>query len=58
MDKATGMTTMLRNDFANGKFAFTNIGIVNQGATCTEGYGYDLHDLGVRWNDLDGDGEL
>ncbi|CZT02070.1 uncharacterized protein RAG0_09396 [Rhynchosporium agropyri] len=56
VDKATGATTVLRNDFANGKFSFTNIGVVTGTATCTEGYGHDLHDLGVRWNDIDGDG--
>ncbi|PVH86852.1 carbohydrate esterase family 3 protein [Cadophora sp. DSE1049] len=56
VDKATGATTVLRNDFANGKFVFTNIGVVTGTATCQEGYGYDLHDLGVRWNDVDGDG--
>mgnify|MGYP003629443527 FL=1 len=56
VDKTTGATTVLRNDFANGKFAFTNIGVVTGTATCKEGYGYDLHDLGVRWNDIDGDG--
>lgn len=56
IDKATGATTVLRNDYANGKFSFTNIGLVTGSATCTEGYGYDMHDTGVRWNDLDGDG--
>ncbi|KAL2074793.1 hypothetical protein VTL71DRAFT_8572 [Oculimacula yallundae] len=57
VDKATGATTVLRNDFANGRFAFTDIGVVTGSATCREGYGYDLHDLGVRWNDIDGDGK-
>lgn len=32
------------------------MGVVNAGASCSEGYGYDLHDNGVRWHDLDGDG--
>ena len=56
VDKASGATTVLRNDYANGVFAFTNIGVVTGSATCTEGYGTDKHDLGVRWNDMDGDG--
>lgn len=56
VDKKTGATTVLRNDFANNKFAFTDIGVVTGTATCTEGYGYELHDVGVHWNDLDGDG--
>lgn len=47
---------MLRNDFANGKFAFTDIGVVTGSATCTTQYGFDLHDNGVRWHDIDGDG--
>ncbi|KAH6707532.1 hypothetical protein BKA61DRAFT_678931 [Leptodontidium sp. MPI-SDFR-AT-0119] len=57
VDKATGAITVLRNDFANGKFAFTSIGVVTGTAKCTESYGYDLHDLGLRWNDIDGDAE-
>ena len=47
---------MIQNNYANGKFSFTNLGVVTSTATCTEGYGRDKHDLGVRWNDLDGDG--
>jgi len=56
VDRASGATTMIRNDFTNGKFNFTSIGVVTGAASCTEGYGYDIHDLGVRWSDLDGDG--
>ncbi|KAK2624027.1 hypothetical protein QTJ16_006661 [Diplocarpon rosae] len=56
VDRATGRTTVLRNDFANGEFAFTNQGVVTGDAECAEGYGYQMHDNGVRWNDMDGDG--
>jgi hypothetical protein len=56
VDKLTGTTTMYRNDFANGQFAFTNIGVVTGSATCTTQYGFDFHDNGVRWHDIDGDG--
>lgn len=56
IDKASGATTMLRNDFDGKTFTFTNIGVVTGAATCTAGYGYELHDIGVRWHDLDGDG--
>ncbi|OWP06605.1 hypothetical protein B2J93_5084 [Marssonina coronariae] len=82
VEKATGRTSMLRNDFANGKFAFADVGEVTGNAGCAEGYGYHLgypqtsdetpvlqrardetdddlhnrHDIGARWNDLDGDG--
>jgi hypothetical protein len=49
---------VLKNSFLNGKFTFKNLGVVTGSAGCTEGYGYDRHDNGVRWNDLDGDGML
>ncbi|PBP16288.1 hypothetical protein BUE80_DR012963 [Diplocarpon rosae] len=42
VDKATGRTTVLRNDFANGKFAFTDKGVVTGDAECAEGYGYQI----------------
>ena len=45
VDKASGATTMLRNEFVGGKFIFTNIGVVTGGATCTEGYGWDLRGM-------------
>ncbi|KFY78640.1 hypothetical protein V499_02243 [Pseudogymnoascus sp. VKM F-103] len=58
VDKATGSTTMLRNDWDGTKFTFTNIGVVSGGATpCTQGYGYTNNDLGVRFADIDGDGK-
>lgn len=57
MDKASGAATLFHNDFANGKFAFSNQGVVTGSATCTEGYGYDLRDTGIRWADIDGDGK-
>jgi hypothetical protein len=47
---------MYRNDFQNGKFSFTNIGVVTGSATCTTQYGPQFHDNGVRWHDIDGDG--
>ncbi|KAH8797345.1 hypothetical protein F5884DRAFT_815081 [Xylogone sp. PMI_703] len=56
VDKGSGATTVLKNNYANGKFSFTSLGLVTGSATCTEGYGYDRHDNGVRWNDIDGDG--
>ena len=51
---------MLQNEYVVGQtyFTFKDIGVVTGSATCTEGYGSDKHDLGVRWNDLDGDGEF
>lgn len=49
---------MLKTNFANGQFSFEDLGVVNAGARCTTGYGYDLNDLGVRWNDIDGDGNV
>ena len=57
VDKANGATTVIQNKFSAGKFAFTNLGVVTGSATCTEGYGHDKHDLGVRWYDVDGDRE-
>ncbi|KAK4545949.1 hypothetical protein LTR36_002513 [Oleoguttula mirabilis] len=56
VDKDTGATTVIRNEFSSGLFAFSDLDVVTGSATCTEGYGSDKHDLGVRWNDLDGDG--
>nr|OQO24051.1 hypothetical protein B0A51_05021 [Rachicladosporium sp. CCFEE 5018] len=56
VDKSSGSTTVLQNRFASGKFSFVSLGVVTGSATCTEGYGTDKHDLGVRWNDIDGDG--
>ena len=58
VDKATGATTVIRNDYdsATRKFVFTNIGVQTGAATCNEGYGYYKHDLGVQWHDMDGDG--
>ncbi|KAK5111586.1 hypothetical protein LTR85_011815 [Meristemomyces frigidus] len=56
VDKASGATTVIQNKFSSGVFTFSDLGVVTGSATCTEGYGYDKHDLGVRWNDLDGDG--
>ncbi|KAK4565366.1 hypothetical protein LTR86_003983 [Recurvomyces mirabilis] len=55
VNKQGGQTAAYINQYANGKFTFNNIGIVTGSATCTEGYGADKHDRGVRWNDLDGD---
>lgn len=50
---------MQRNDFntTTDKFAFTNMGVVSNGATCTEGYGKRIVDLGVRFADITGDGK-
>lgn len=56
VDKNTGSTIVLKNNYANCKFSFTNLGVVTGSAGCTQGYGYDRHDNGVRWNDIDGDG--
>lgn len=56
VDKTTGTTGVVLNNYKNGEFSFSDIGIVTGAATCKEGYGNDKHDLGVRWNDLDGDG--
>jgi hypothetical protein len=47
---------MFRNDFANGKFVFTNIGFVTGFATCGTEYRHDFYDNGVRWYNIDGDG--
>ena len=47
---------MIQNNFNSAGFSWTNLGVVTGSATCTEGYGTDKHDKGVRWNDLDGDG--
>lgn len=58
MDKASGLSTLLKNNYDGTKFTFANMGIINAGSTCVAGYGYDLHDLSVRWNDVDGDGRL
>ena len=55
VDKDTGATTVILNEYSSGAFSFSNIGVVTGSATCTEGYGNDKHDLGVRWHDLDGD---
>lgn len=55
VDKASGATTVIQNQYS-GTFAFSNLGVVTGSATCTEGYGKDKHDKGVRWNDIDGDG--
>jgi hypothetical protein len=55
VDQHSGATTVYLNKFSSGKFSFSNIGVVTGTATCTEGYGTDKHDRGVRWNDLDGD---
>lgn len=57
VEKDTGTTVMIQNLFANGKFNFKNVGAVSGAATCTEGYGSDKHDQGVRWSDIDGDGK-
>lgn len=58
VDKASGATTVLQNKYASGLFTFSSLGVVTGSASCTEGYGREKHDLGVRWNDIDGDGEL
>lgn len=58
VDKASGATTVIKNDYSDGKFSFTSLGQVTGSATCTEGYGRDKHDLGVRWHDIDADGML
>lgn len=49
---------MIQNLFEDGNFNFQNLGTVTGAATCTEGYGNDKHDQGVRWSDIDGDGML
>ena len=56
VDKASGATRVMLNGYKDGKFSFTDIGIATGRATCTEGYGRNKHDLGVRWHDLTGDG--
>jgi len=55
VDKSSGATTVIQNNYS-GKFSFSNLGVVTGSASCTEGYGTEKHDRGVRWNDLDGDG--
>ncbi|KAK5693162.1 hypothetical protein LTR97_010638 [Elasticomyces elasticus] len=56
VDHDSGATTVIRNDYDSSGFSFTNLGVQTGSATCTEGYGHDKHDKGVRWHDLDGDG--
>lgn len=56
VDRASGAANVMKNEYKDGDFSFTDLGVVTGGATCTQGYGTDKHDLGVRWNDLDGDG--
>jgi len=56
VDKTSGATRVLLNEYDGSKFAFKDIGIVTGHATCAEGYGQSKHDLGVRWHDLTGDG--
>ena len=56
VDKNSGATTVILNKFSSGKFSWSNIGVVTGSASCTEGYGTDKHDKGVRWHDIDGDG--
>jgi hypothetical protein len=55
VDKKSGATTVILNKFSNGAFSWSNIGVVTGSASCTEGYGTDKHDKGVRWHDIDGD---
>ena len=57
VDKSSGATTVILNRYASGAFVWSNIGVVTGSATCTEGYGNDKFDLGVRWSDIDGDSE-
>ena len=58
VDKGNGRTRLIRNNYQNGNWAFQDLGLVSAAAACSQGYGYDLHDNGVRWHDLDGDGKL
>ncbi|PVH79243.1 carbohydrate esterase family 3 protein [Cadophora sp. DSE1049] len=58
VDKGSGATIVIKNNFANDKFSWTNLGVVTESASCGEGYGYDRHDNGVQWHDLDGDGMI
>ncbi|KAK4897726.1 Glucan endo-1,3-alpha-glucosidase agn1 [Elasticomyces elasticus] len=56
VDKLTGATTVIKNNYSGGKFSFTNLGVVTGTAQCTGGYGSEKHDTAVRWADIDGDG--
>ena len=57
VDRASGATTVIQNNYSPASgFSFSNLGVQTGAATCTEGYGHDKHDRGVRWNDIDGDG--
>lgn len=56
VDKASGATRVIQNGYDKDTFTFEDIGVITGSAHCPEGYGQDKHDLGVRWNDLTGDG--
>lgn len=58
INKANGATEVIKNNYSNGVWSFSSIGVVTEGASCAEGYGSDLTDNGVRWHDLDGDGMI
>lgn len=56
VDKDSGATHVILNQYSSNGFQWKDITYVTGGATCTEGYGTYKHDRGVRWNDIDGDG--
>ncbi|KAK5707629.1 hypothetical protein LTR97_000167 [Elasticomyces elasticus] len=56
VDRDSGATTVIQNNYDSSGFHFTNLGVQSGAAICTEAYGYNKHDRGVRWSDIDGDG--
>lgn len=56
--KDTGAINVWRNDYTSaGGFKFTSIGGFGGSATCTQGWGIGLYDLGLRFADITGDGK-
>jgi hypothetical protein len=54
-DKTSGALTMWRNDYdASTKvWKFTNVGTVSGAASCSQGWGVGIFDLGLRLHDIE-----
>lgn len=57
-NKATGALTLYENQFdaVANSLTFVNRGVVTGAATCTQGWGVNIFDRGMRLADIDGDG--
>ncbi|KAE8155227.1 hypothetical protein BDV25DRAFT_146356 [Aspergillus avenaceus] len=56
VDRDTGEAEVWLNKWSDGEGSFEYQGVLTGNASCTQGWGVGLGDLGLRFADLDGDG--